>query len=592
MLNNMKKLSILLTFVGFTLFSCEKFAEPALVNNGDFNDIYTEPGLAQGLLMNGYTRIPTNFWNFTDVATDDAVTNETTDNYRRVATGQWTANFNPFDQWTGARAGIQYVNTFLNEADKVTWDSKDPSLNTMFSDRLKGEAHGLRAYLMFSLLQAHAGFSGGELLGFPILLKPESPTSDFNVPRAKFDDCMKQIYSDLDTAEALLPLDYTDISANADIPAKYAGVTIEKYNRVFGRLFKLLMTGRIAKAIRAKAALLAASPAYAAGSTTTTWNNVATYAANVLNLHGGLAGIDQNGLTWYDNRAEIDALGSGSLPSEILWRTDVNSNSDLEAANYPPSLFGQGKINPTQNLVDAFPMANGYPISNTAQSGYNPAMPYSNRDPRLTKYIVINGSTEGPTGSVINTSLDAPTDDGLNKVATSTRTGYYMRKLLREDVSRNSSSINNQKHYKPHIRYTEIYLIYAEAANEAYGPTGTAPNASYSAYDVIKAIRARAGVGAGNGDAYLESIKTDKTLMRQLIRNERRLELCFEGFRFWDLRRWNEDLTATAKGIKISNNTYDVIDVEKRNYQDYMRFGPVPYSEILKYSALKQNTGW
>lgn len=587
----MKRFLILLTGVVFTLLSCEKFTEPAPENNGDFSNIYTEPGLAQGLLMNGYTRMPSNFWNFNDVATDDAVSNETTNNFRKVATGQWSANFNPLDQWTGPRAGIQYVNMFLAEVDKVTWDSKDPMLNTMFGDRMKGEAYALRAYLTFAMLQAHAGFVNGKLMGVPILLEPETPSSDFNVPRATFDDCMKQIYSDLDKAEAILPLDFTDISSTAAIPAKYAGVTIEKYNRVFGKLFKQLMTGRISKAIRAKAALLAASPAYAPGSTTTTWTDVATYAADVLNRNGGLSGIAPTGVTWYDNKAEIDALGSGANPPEILWRSDVASNSDLEAANYPPTLSGQGRINPTQNLVNAFPMANGYPITEGA-ANYNPAAPYTGRDPRLAKFVVINGSTEGPTNTVINTAIDGTTNDALNKVATSTRTGYYMRKLLRQDVSRNSSSINNQKHYKPHIRYTEMYLIYAEAANEAYGPTGTGTN-TYSAYDVIKAIRARAGVGTSNGDAYLESIKGDKGLMRQLIRNERRLELCFENFRFWDLRRWNEDLNAKAKGMKISNGTtYQIIDVEDRNYEDYMRFGPIPYSEALKFNALEQNTGW
>lgn len=591
MLINMNRISILLTGLIFAFSSCEKFSEPALQNNGDFENIYSEPNLAQGLLMNGYTRLPTNGWSFSDVATDDAVINETGNNYRRVATGQWTASFNPLDQWTNTRAGIQYINMFLAEVDKVSWDSTDPILNTMFGDRMKGEAYALRAYLMFHLLQAHAGWVGGQLYGFPIILEPETPASDFNVPRATFDECMRQIYSDLDKAEEFLPLDFDDIGSAAAIASKYNGVTVETYNRVFGKLFKLLMTGRITKAIRAKAALLAVSPAYSAGSTTTSWTDAATYVAEVLNLNGGINGLAPNGVTWYDNRAEIDALGSGANPPEILWRGNVNSESNLEAAHYPPTLFGQGRLNPTQNLVDAFPMANGYPISNTALSGYNSSTPYADRDPRLTKFIVVNGSTAGPTGTTINTAIDGNTNDGLNKVATSTRTGYYMRKLLRQDVSRNSASINNQKHYKPHIRYTELYLIYAEAANEAFGPMGTGAN-SYSAYDVIKAIRARAGVGASNGDAYLESIKNDKDQMRILIRNERRLELCFEGFRFWDLRRWGEDLNETAKGMEISQDSFRPVDVESRNYEEYMRFGPVPYSEILKFNALEQNTGW
>ena len=583
---------ILILFVGFllTLASCKKFTEPEPQNNGSFENIYTEPILAQGFLMNGYTRLPSNFWNFTDVATDDAVTNDVGSGFRRIATGQWASNFNPLDQWQNTRAGIQYINLFLAEVDKVTFDTKDPILNRMFADRMKGEAYGVRAYFMFNLLQAHAGWVDGQLYGFPILTTPETPSSNFNVPRATFEECMKQIYADLDKAEELLPLDYDDIRSPTQIPSKYAGVNTETYNRVFGKLFKLLMTGRIAKAIRAKAALVAASPAFAAGNTTT-WANAATHTADVLNRNGGLSGIAANGVTWYDNRAEIDALGSGANPREILWRNGVSSNSDLELAHYPPTLNGQGRLNPTQNLVDAFPALNGYPITSTL-SGFNAASQYANRDPRLARFILFNGGTAGPSSTVINTTADGATLDALNRDATSTRTGYYMKKLLRQDVSRNPLSINNQKHYKPHIRYTEMYLSYAEAANEAYGPLGMSPNATYSAYDVIKAIRQRAGVGLSNNDAYLESIKGDKELMRTLIRNERRLELCFEGFRFWDLRRWNAPLTEIAKGVSITNNVHTIIDVEARNYQDFMRFGPIPFDETLKFSALKQNAGW
>ena len=79
----------------------------------------------------------------------------------------------------------------------------------------------------------------------------------------------------------------------------------------------------------------------------------------------------------------------------MLWRNGKNTNSyDLEVAQFPPSILGGGQINPTQNLVDAFPMANGYPITDP-NSGYNAQDPYKNRDPRLNLYIVVNGSTVG-----------------------------------------------------------------------------------------------------------------------------------------------------------------------------------------------------
>ena len=194
--------------------------------------------------------------------------------------------------------------------------------------------------------------------------------------------------------------------------------------------------------------------------------------------------------------------------------------------------------------------------------------------------------------SVVPPAANGTTNDALNRVETSTRTGYYLRKLLRQDVNLNPTSATNQRHYKPHIRYTEIALAYAEAANEAFGPTGTGAN-TYSAYDVIRAIRRRAGIGLTNNDPYLESAKASKETMRQLIRDERRLELCFEGFRFWDLRRWNLQLTEPAKGVSIQNGVYTILPaVQDRVFKTHMKYGPVPYSEILKYSALEQNEGW
>ena len=181
----------------------------------------------------------------------------------------------------------------------------------------------------------------------------------------------------------------------------------------------------------------------------------------------------------------------------------------------------------------------------------------------------------------------------------STRTGYYLRKLTRSECNPDPNYKTSAKHYSARIRYTELFLDYAEAANEAWGPTGKGSH-TYSAYDVIKAIRARAGVGATNGDAYLESIKGDKAKMRELIRNERRIELCFENHRFYDLRRWQVDLSKlneTAMGTQIDKKSdgtlnFTPLKVEEREYKDYMYYGPVPYEETLKWTNLQQNDGW
>ena len=140
-------------------------------------------------------------------------------------------------------------------------------------------------------------------------------------------------------------------------------------------------------------------------------------------------------------------------------------------------------------------------------------------------------------------------------------------------------------------------MDYAEAANEAEGPKAKVGGASYSAYDVIKALRERVGICANVSDPYLDECAKSKDKMRDLIRNERRLELCFENHRFWDLRRWMAPLNETAKGVSITTAEdgsleYKIIDVEKRDYKDYMYYGPIPYSDIMKWSNLQQNYGW
>ncbi len=87
-----------------------------------------------------------------------------------------------------------------------------------------------------------------------------------------------------------------------------------------------------------------------------------------------------------------------------------------------------------------------------------------------------------------------------------------------------------------------MFLDYAEAANEAVGPEAAVAGSKWTAKSVIKSLRERAGICAGVDDPYLNECAQNKDKMRELIRNERRLELCFENHRFYDLRRWQVDL--------------------------------------------------
>jgi len=588
MITMCKKLMILFV-IGLVFGGCKKSLSPLDDNHRTLKDIYTDPHYAEGILMNAYTRLPTNGYSFSEVATDDAVTNDKFNPLLNMATGSWSAANNPVDQWNNSYTAILYLNLFLREVDSVNWSPMNKDVRVLFTDRLKGEVYGLRALFMLNLLQAHAGYSaGGDLLGVPIITEALEPNSDFKKPRNTFDQCIQQIYTDLAESEKYLPLDYVNIAAG-QLPSKYSSMAVADYNRVFGTFSRQRVSGRILKAIKARAALLAASPAYNPQATASKWENAANYASEILDLNGGINGLDPQGALFYTatNVNAININPSSGAPieqREMLWRGNIANTNNLEISNFPPTLFGNGRVNPTQNLVDAFPMANGLPITDPA-SGYVATNPYANRDPRLRNYIVVNGGTI--SNKTIFTKTDAPTNDAVNVLPTSTRTGYYMRKLLREDVNANPTSSSTQKHYPVHIRYTEMFLICAEAANEAWGPDGATTH-GFTARNLIAAIRKRAGIA--QPDTYLASITT-KEDMRALIRNERRLELCFEGFRFWDIRRWKENLTEPAKGVTINNNVFTIQSVENRQYSENMYYGPIPLTEALK-ANLQQNKGW
>ena len=588
----MKKNIILALLGGALLFSsCDDLFSPAKENFKTLDQIETEPDFGKSFLIQGYSRMP-GYYQDNDYATDDAVTNDMDNGWLKMATGTWTSNNNPTSRWNDSYAAILYLNQFLENGQNIDYVN-DPAVTELLRMRTKGEAYGLRALHMYLLLRAHAGYTeDGELMGVPIINEFLESDADFNIPRSTFIQCVQQALDDLKLAEEYLPDDYNNISSNAEVPEKYRSITTswELYNRAMGNDARQLLNGMIAKAIRSRLLLMAASSAFQNADNTITWADAADAAAQVIDLKGGLDGLADNGVTYYTNTDEINNFAEGVNPKEMIWRNNVSKDhSDTESNFYPPTLFGSGRMNPTQNLVDAFPMVNGYPITEGA-GGYSESNPYEGRDPRLATYIIYNGAKEGPSNTTIYTGSKAGTDDGLNVLSTSTRTGYYMKKRLIMSVNCNPASKNGQTHYDPRIRVTEIFLNYAEAANEAWGPIGKGTHA-YSAYDVIKKIRQRAGVG-GTDDPYLEVCAADPLKMQQLIRNERRLELCFEGFRFWDLRRWKADLNETVRGVDINGSAITSVDVEKRAFKDYMYYGPIPYSEILKYSNLKQNKGW
>ncbi|MFD2727602.1 RagB/SusD family nutrient uptake outer membrane protein [Hyunsoonleella rubra] len=575
MKNLIKYILIVLVFTG--MIACDTL-EPIDENRWDFEDVATNPDFAEGVLLNGYNGL-VNQYSFSEGATDDAVNNVLDNDYKRMALGELNAWFNPAARWARYEQ-VFWVNRFLEaiETGETRW-STDTLTNTMFEMRMKGEALALRGLHHFYVLQAHAGVGeSGELLGIPYFTKFIEPEGNFNVPRLSFEASVQAIIADFDEALNLLPTDYGLPLAEVD-PwySELENFDYDKYGIVNDNFFNLRLSGKIVRALKARLALFAASPAFLDDQGY--YSIAATNAAQVLNTIGGVSGLDPNGLEFYISDDNIRS-------SESLWRASIGGNTfNYERRMFPPSVNGNGEINPTHNFVMAFPMQDGYPA--TEANGFDPQNPYANRDPRLEKYVVVNGATF--VDATINTGVGGGNNRLDSIPGQSTTTGYYLKKLLHPGVRiNNDGTAQGRRHANVYFRYTELFLILAEAANEIGGPDYQVDG--ITARDVIAAIRNRAGIA--QPDNYLASIASTED-MRELIRNERRIELSFEGHRFWDIRRWELPLNESARGYFFDGSNYvELPSVEIRNFQPFATYMPIPNAETIKFPELEQNNGW
>ncbi len=244
-----------LLFLTVLTASCEKFLEPQPEGTLSREELLVNPSFAEGLLMTAYAALPEDYHFSTDVACDDGVTNDKESEYRRMAIGEWLSSFDPVSAWADAYKQISYINRFLDVYESVAW-SNDPSLgktenelrNTLHLKRLKGEAFALRAWYQYLLLQNHSGKSaGGQLLGYPVINEIMMTDDDWEIPRNTFAECVKNIFTDLDTAIANLPSVWADGGGASE-------------NATSGARFENRINGNTARALKSRVALLAASP--------------------------------------------------------------------------------------------------------------------------------------------------------------------------------------------------------------------------------------------------------------------------------------------------------------------------------------------
>lgn len=270
----------------------------------------------------------------------------------------------------------------------------------------------------------------------------------------------------------------------------------------------------------------------------------------------------------------------------------------------PPSCGGNGGAGYAYyDLAKCFPMIDGKPIGESAYT-YNPLLPAQNRDPRFDISIIYNGSRicnqQDYKYPVYTYQGENSTSDAVHS---GTPTGLYTRKMLPRAASGNWWIEPPQS--RPLIRFAEVMLDYAEAANEWKGPDfqeTLADGNTYGPLEVLKLIRRRAGIDAGADGMYGLKVGMTQQEMREAIQLERRIELAFEGFRFFDVRRWmiaEQTENQLMHGIEITRVvdeetgkvSYEPreFDVRPHIFRRAMYFWPIPYAETVKSPELIQN---
>jgi starch-binding outer membrane protein, SusD/RagB family len=611
---------ILFGFIFALLGSCGKFLEPYPNGNYDSESMWQYQNLVQGLIGYCYDQVNSNNRNYADNegvyldgATDDVVVTSSTHVMRRYAVNSMTTSQDPFaTYWDRDYRAIRNCNLFLK--DRRGYNTKfitTAAWNTLTKNRLQGEAFALRAYFEWDLLQRFGGMgANGVMLGFPIVTNVLNATDNINLGRNTYDDCVRQIIADCDSAWKYLPIAHRDyLVAAADLA--FAG---GKYWNRFD--------GITTRAIKAMVYLTWASPRFNPTNAIARWDSAAANAKKVIDFKmvkdvvaGNANSFNPaNGVVWTNPNSP-----------EIVFGTRYNgSNTTIERLFYPGGFAGTAAVGPTQELVDAFPMANGRPITDPL-SGYSAANPYFGRDPRFYSAIYYNTAVakRNNTGATMYTFENwnaGPTigKDAAGTKSDNTRTNYYIKKFVFMGWNNSDNPVVSTNHSKFIFRWAHMMLIFAEAANKVVGPND-ATKYGMSAMTAIQYLRNRKTYDGANGvcpvaPPAVPTAAQDPTLVNTaaaganafdaLIKNERRIETCFEGLRFYDIRRWTTDANWTAvlntpvhgayiTQVTASPATYSYnlnYVVEERNFPS--PWNPIPYTEILRMSNLIQNDGW
>ena len=613
------KYTIIIIAAAFAAVSCnwlDQVPEDELTLEMVFDDkTRTEDWLA-GI----YSGIADPYWDHIKFAGYDAMSDDCTLpqawttfgwNILNMAVGNWSpASEWQMNYWTELPKYIRSAYIFIENVKAIP----SAGVSAAEVELMKNEARFLIAYYYWLLLESY-----GAIPFNPGLVPSDADYDDLMLEQTPFDEVVEWIDNEL-------------VETAKNLPAYYIN------NNKFGRV-----TSVMCHAVRARMLLFAASPLVNGNQDYSDylnksgehifnqtydpkkWEKAAQACKELIDL------AEQNGYSLYYEYTDNGQIDPFMSYQNMMFKRWNDGNKEILFArpgecdlwNYekhaqPRGSGGNGALGVSQSLVDAFFMKNGLsiddPLSGYSEDGFSTSSDirntawdlgspediageittagtynmYCNREPRFYVSVLYNDAWYRQSArrtQFHNTSMDGGGYD-------SPQAGYLIRKKVSPDVH----VMNNTYVYRPGILYRlgEAYLNYVEALNEA-----DPGNADVLLY--LNRIRERAGLPMYNAGGNSIAVNaSDKEAMRTLIKKERRVELCIEGIRYNDLRRWKEAetvLTGPVEGMNVSATNKDTyfqrttLDIV-RSYRKAFYFQPIPASEVDKNPNLVQNPYW
>ncbi|WP_288738816.1 RagB/SusD family nutrient uptake outer membrane protein [uncultured Parabacteroides sp.] len=447
---------------------------------------------------------------------------------------------NPNDNiWNKSYENIRKCNRFLEKID-------ESSIEQEKKDYYKGQVHFLRGMFYFELVKRYGGIV--------LLDKVLTSNDSWNIAKSSEKECYDFIINDLSSATKLLPESWNGKDkGRATKGAAWALKSrVELYDQRYEEVIK-------------------------------SCSEVEKLGYELL---PGTTPEKYRSIWWTTNKENKEIIFDVEFKSPDFDNKIMVVNM-VAYLNNPYGDRGWSGLGPTQEIVDQYELKDGSPapkfsdVANDKVFDINTSGIYKNREPRFYATIIHHGTQifmkgdKGPA-TVDHYTLDTPDkEDG-------SLTGYHVWKWIDYDNMNYPYAGYSGKDHALNwimIRYAEVILNEAEARVET--------NDIQGALTAVNKIRSRVGL-----PNYTE---TNQNKLRELIRKERRLELAFENHRFWDVRRWRigKETQQKLHGVKfISPTEFIVTETDNRIWDDRLYYIPIPYDEILRVSALKQNTGY